>query len=325
MEKLRTVFLGTPEFAVPTLKALLSCPLVEVIAVICQPDRPAGRGQKLHISPVKTTALENQITVLQPEKLSKSPEIVSQVAAFEPDLMVMVAFGQILRRSFLEIPKHGVINLHGSLLPHYRGAAPINWQIINGDTEAGITTMFTEAGVDTGPMLLKKALPLDLETNAEELAAKLSTVGAELVVETITKLADGTLPVTRQEDDKATFAPILDKEMGRIDWQKSALAIHNLVRGLVPWPGTFTTFRGSPLKIWKTRPVDAGDLRYHSENAQGKPGALFEQEKKLFSYCGNQGNQLLEILEIQPPNKSRMKAVDWLNGVRLTSEDRLTS
>jgi len=233
--------------------------------------------------------------------------------ALQPDLLVMVAFGQILKEPVLKMATHGVVNIHGSLLPKYRGAAPINWAIINGESETGITTMFSDAGVDTGKMLLKRSVPIDLETNAEQLAQTLSHVGAELLVETIEKMRDGTLEPEAQDDSLASYAPLLKKEMGRIDWSKSAADVHNLVRGLYSWPGAYTQFGDAPLKILKTLP--ASD--YVASGAKG--GQVVATGKRLVVACGPGGDSGLELLEVQPPNKARMSASAWANGVRLAA------
>ncbi|HEY9788592.1 MAG TPA: methionyl-tRNA formyltransferase [Candidatus Obscuribacterales bacterium] len=312
MDKLRVLFLGTPEFAVPTLKELIAFSGTDVVGAVCQPDRPAGRGNKLHVPPVKAVAESHSIPVLQPESLAKSPETVEAMRQLEPDLIVMVAFGQILKKNVLTLPKLGVMNLHGSLLPEYRGAAPINWAIINGNTVSGITTMFTDVGVDTGPMLLREEVDIPEDMNAIELAQKLSEVGSKLVISTIKKLMDGSLVPEAQDDSKATYAPMLTKELGHIDWAKDARQIHNLVRGLVPWPTAYSTFKNSLVKILKTQVSDGG-------GTASKPGTLTKLGEHVLVACGSAGDQLLELLEVQPANKNRMRAQDWSNGVRLTS------
>ena len=240
---MRIIYLGTPEFAVPTLKALIKEPGFEVVAVVCQPDRPSGRGNKVQAPPVKVVALENGTPVLQPIKLAKEKDIVEAMRALKPDVIVMVAFGQILKKPVLEMAPLGVINLHGSLLPSLRGAAPINWAIINGHEKAGNTTMCTDVGVDTGAMLLKNEVPIDLHTDAVELARLLSESGADLMVETLKKLEAGTIEPVPQDDSQASYAPLLDRNLSNIDWSQEPLKIHNLVRGLVPWPGTVSQFR----------------------------------------------------------------------------------
>lgn len=309
---MRVLFLGTPEFAVPTLNELIKFPETEVVGVVCQPDRPAGRGKKVHVPPVKEVALKHGIPVLQPVKLAREPDVVQSMRDLEPDLIVMVAFGQILKKEVLDLPKKGVMNLHGSLLPKLRGAAPINWSIMNGDTITGITTMFTDAGVDTGPMLLKAEVPLCDEMTSIDLAHELSTVGAKLVIKTIEKLLDGTLVAEAQDDSEHTYAPILNKEMGIIDWNWEARKIHNRVRGLQPWPGTLGIFKGSPLKIWKTR-VFTGN------HSLAKPGSLLIEGAHVYVCCGENGSERIELLEVQPANKNRMPAQAWANGIHLKS------
>ena len=315
--RLRIVFLGTPEFAVPTLEALIAQPNLAVVAVVTQPDRPAGRGQKIHVPPSKSVALEHNIPVLQPESLVRAPEIVEMLRVLNPDLIVMVAFGQILKKAVLQLPRLGVINLHASLLPAYRGAAPINWAIINGDRETGITTMFTEAGVDTGPTLLKKFLPIDPDIDAEALAKQMSSAGAKLIIETIEKLTTDGLKPERQDDSRATFAPILTKELGNIDWKHSASSIHNLVRGLIPWPGAATTFRGEILKIWKTSTeLPSGEFTAGQHDSL-EPGSIIVDGKEVLVRCGNVATDALRLLVVQPVNRARMSAIDWINGARL--------
>jgi methionyl-tRNA formyltransferase len=322
VEKLRVVFLGTPQFAVPTLKALIDHPSMEVAGVICQPDRPAGRGQKLHVPPIKELAQACNLPILQPESVAKTPQAFETIQEWQPDLIVMVAFGQILKKAVLNLPPKGIVNLHGSLLPAYRGAAPINWAIINGDTESGVTSMFTEAGVDTGPMLLKHSVKITTDMTAEDLARELSEVGAPLIVETLEKIQAGTIVPERQDDAKATFAPMLSKELGQIDWSKGATTIHNLVRGLVPWPGTYTNFRGLPMKIVKTSLELSEDALTKAKSMASEPGVLVESGKHLFVKCGG-GSELVQILTVQPTNKGKIAASEWLNGARVTAQDRL--
>ena len=300
----------------PTLRALLDDERFEVVAVVTQPDRPAGRGNKLHPPPTKVLAEEHAVAIFQPESLSKSPEMVEELKNLEPDYVVMVAFGQILRKAMLELPKKGVINIHASLLPKYRGAAPINWSIINGDAVTGITTMFTEAGVDTGPMLLKHEVAIGPETNAEELAKELSSVGAKLLLETILQLESGELKPQAQNHEEATLAPMMNKELGKIEWSQTASSIHNLVRGLYPWPGTFTSFRDGQLKIIRTK---CGE----SESSAQAPGTVSTEAGKVYVACGAEGRERLELLEVQPANRGRIAAKDWANGVHLQAADVL--
>jgi methionyl-tRNA formyltransferase len=237
----------------------------------------------------------------------------------------MVAFGQILKKAVLGLPPKGIVNLHGSLLPAYRGAAPINWAIINGDTESGVTTMFTEAGVDTGPMLLKRAISIGPDMTAEELSQELSKVGAPLVVETLKRLIDGSLVPEKQDDTKASFAPMLEKELGRVNWSKGATTIHNLVRGLKPWPGTYSHFRGMPIKILKTSLLAPQDAISTESAAANEPGTLFSSGKQIFVKCGEAGRELIQIVSVQPSNKGKMSASEWSNGARITLNDRLES
>lgn len=312
---MRILFLGTPEFAVPTLRELIADERCDVLGVVTQPDRPSGRGNKVQAPPTKVVALEHNIPVYQPTSLSKSPEMVAELKSLQPDYIVMVAFGQILRKAMLELPTKGVINIHASLLPKYRGAAPINWAIINGETKTGITTMFTEAGVDTGPMLLKADVEIGPDMTAEELGKELSSVGAKLLMETLTQLEAGTLVPERQNDAEHTLAPMLNKDLGKIDWSQSAQTIHNLVRGLCPWPGTFTTFRNAPLKILRTKPL--------TQVEPGAPGAVHAVGGKVVVVCGQDGRDRLELIDVQPANKGRVSARDWANGVHLSSEDQL--
>jgi methionyl-tRNA formyltransferase len=310
---LRIIYLGTPQFAVPTLEALIAEGDFEVVGAVCQPDRAKGRGQKMSEPPVKQVAAAHNIPVFQPVSLAKSPETVAQLAALKPDVMVMVAFGQILKKDVLNLAPMGVINVHGSLLPDLRGAAPINWSIINGDTTTGVTTMQTEAGLDTGPMLLKDTIVIDDEMTAEDLAKTMSHVGAALLVKTLRQLRHGTLVAESQDDSKATFAPRLDKELSPIDWANPARKIHNQVRGLAPWPATTTHFRGQELKIVKTRlpAANPGETQVQP----GKPGTLHKTNSGLLVSCGDGG--LLQVLFLQPASRSSQDAKNWANGVRL--------
>ncbi|MBS2011110.1 MAG: methionyl-tRNA formyltransferase [Cyanobacteria bacterium SZAS TMP-1] len=311
---LRIIYLGTPQFAVPTLEALIQAPDdFTVVAAVCQPDRPKGRGNKLEEPPVKQTALAHNIPVFQPVSLAKSPEIVEAMAALKPDVLVMVAFGQILKAPVLQMAPMGVINVHGSLLPQLRGAAPINWSIINGDTVTGVTTMQTEAGLDTGPMLLKAEIPIDDEMTAVDLAQTMSHVGAELLVKTLRLMVKGEVKAQPQDDSQATFAPRLGKELSPIDWQKSATSIHNQVRGLTPWPATTTQFRGQELKIVKTR-LCGPEVNQKTPQESAKVGTIYRSGQDILVRCGD---GLLQILEVQPLSRAKQDAKNWTNGVRL--------
>ena len=275
MSKLKTIFMGTPDFAVPSLEALKN--KVDLIAVVTQPDRPKGRGHKLIPSPVKVWALDNSIPILQPERI-KTEEATEQLEQLKPDLIVVVAFGQILSKRILDLPKFGCINVHASLLPRYRGAAPIEWSLINGETKTGVTTMMMDVGLDTGDMLIKREFDITEDMILPELREKLMQLGAEALIETIDKLIDGTLERHKQDDSFSNYAPMLKKETGLIDWSKSAQDIHNLVRGL--YGCAYTVIDGQKYKIWRTRIID------------GK----------------------LEILEIQAPNSKKLPFADYLRG-----------
>jgi len=280
--------MGTPEFAVPSLDMLVS-EGYDVVAVVTQPDKPKGRGKKLAAPPVKEYALKKGIEVLQPAKI-KTTDFENQLRSIAPDLLVTAAYGKILSKELLDIPPLGCINVHASLLPKYRGAAPINWCIINGEKITGVTTMFTDEGMDTGDMLLKKQVEITDEMTAGELHDILSVVGAEVLKETLIKLKDGTLQHEPQNEEEATYAPMMDKDIGKIDWNKSALEIHNLVRGINPWPGSYTFYKGNRMKVWKTRVADNG---YASQ----KPGTICEITKEELIVAT--GNGFLSVKEVQ--------------------------
>lgn len=287
---MRIIFMGTPDFAVPALDAIKS----SVVAVVTQPDRPKGRGHKLQPPPVKIFAEENNLPVLQPLKV-RAPEVIEQIAEFKPDLIVVVAFGQILPQKLLDVPKFGCINVHGSLLPKYRGAAPIEWAIINGEKITGITTMRMNAGLDTGDMLLKREIPIGDDTILPELREQIMTIGAELLVETLDKLTE--IQPVKQDDSLSTYAPLLKKDTGLIDWSKSAREIHNLVRGL------YGSARSGKFKIWRTKLADV----------ELSPAEIKIVNQKLFVGTGDGS---LEILEIQAPNSKRLNAGDFLRGYK---------
>lgn len=315
---MRILFLGTPGFAVPTLEKLISWSGCQVVGVVAQPDRPAGRGNKMHPPPTKVLAEKHAIPVLQPERLSRAPEVVEQMQALKPDVLVMVAFGQILKKAVLEMAPLGVVNLHGSLLPKYRGPAPINWAIINGETITGATTMFSDKGVDTGAMLLQQEIAITPNMTSVQLAEKMSLEGAELVIKTLEGIVNGSVQPQVQDESQATYAPLLTREMGEIDWSKPAEQIHNLVRGLQPWPGTSTTYNGAALKVVSTRLPQ----KNNGGNEVYPAGSIVLSGGEVFVCCGD-GSQRLELADVQPANKARMSARDWANGVRLTSGSKL--
>ena len=303
---MRIVFMGTPEFAVPPLRALLDAGY-DVVGAITQPDRPAGRGHKLTPCPVKLLAQERGVPVYQFERI-KSAEGVACLKELAPEMMVTAAFGQILSREILDIPKYGTVNVHASLLPQYRGSAPINWCILNGETVAGVTTMLTDAGMDTGDMLLKAETPIgELET-AGELTARLSELGAELLIDTLKRYPHGDLQPMPQNPDEASYQPMLTKEMGRIDWTKGAREIANQVRGLNPWPCAYAENENGRLKIYLARPCEA--------RGDAEPGtvAVSGAKEGLFIACGE---GWLEVLEMQAPNAKRMAAKAYLQGKRI--------
>ncbi|HHW47147.1 MAG TPA: methionyl-tRNA formyltransferase [Clostridiaceae bacterium] len=304
--------MGTPEFAVPSLDMLVK-EGYNVAAVVTQPDKPKGRGKKLSAPPVKEYALEKGIRVLQPEKV-KTSEFVNELKSINPDLLITAAYGKILPADVLDIPKFGCINVHASLLPKYRGAAPINWAIINGEKVTGITTMYTDIGMDTGDILLKSEVEITDDMTAGELHDKLAVLGAEVLKETLKELQNGTLKRFPQSDEEATYAPMIQKDIGKIDWTKSAREIHNLVRGTNPWPGAFSFYKGERMRIWKTRfshnMADAAAQDGVSRN--NKPGTICRIEKEMLRVVTGDG--ILDILEIQFDNGRRMSIQEcWHN------------
>lgn len=308
---MRVAFLGTPEFAVPTLEQLVERGY-DVAAVFTQPDRPKGRGQELAASPVKLAAQRYGVPVYQPERIRR-PESLDLLRSLSLDAMVVVGYGQIIPQSIIDIPPMGIINVHASLLPKYRGAAPIQWAIARGETRTGVTTMMINAGLDTGDMLLKAEVEIGVEETAVELSRRLAPLGAALLIETLAGAEAGTLPRTPQNDAEATLAPILRKEDGLIDWTWPAATIQARARGFQPWPGVYTAFRGQPLQVWTCR-VDAA-------SSPLAPAALAVAGKRLLAGCGDGVN--LELLELQLPGKKRMAAGAFVNGYRPQAEEKL--
>jgi methionyl-tRNA formyltransferase len=308
---IRTVFMGTPEFALATLEGLLAAGL-KLVGVYTQPDRPSGRGKQLTPPPVKQLAVAHGIPVYQPLKL-RLPEVVAELQALAPDLIVVVAYGQILPKSVLDIPRYGCINVHASLLPKYRGAAPINQAIIDGATETGVTTMFMDVGLDTGDMLVKRTTPIGPFETAGELHDRLAILGREAMAETLARLLVGTLVGERQNDALSCYAPMLKKEQGQIDWTRPALEVHNRVRGLDPWPGAFTLLGGEPLKLARTRPDD-------EPHAQA-PGTVLGADRDGVRVACGQG--VLSVGELQLPGRKRLAAADFLRGCTLPVGTRL--
>jgi len=303
MAGMRIIFMGTPEFACPTLQNLLDRG-EDVIAVITQPDRPKGRGQQTLPPPVKVLAERHGIPVMQPLKV-RVPEVVESIRALAPDLIVVVAFGQILPKSLLDIPKYGCINVHASLLPRWRGAAPLNWCIINGETETGVTTMMMDVGLDTGDMLVKKSTPIDPDENTQSLHDRLSVVGAEALAETLDLLTAGKLVREKQDDALTCYAPMLKKEDGLIDWSKEPQAIKNLVRGMTPWPGAFSFLDGKMLKIY----------RVGTAGGEGTPGSVIRAGREGLEVACSGGSIVIEELQLE--GKKRLHAGDFLAGYKI--------
>lgn len=298
---MRAVFMGTPEFAVPTLQALIDHH--EVIGVVTQPDKQRGRGKKVQFPPVKEKAVEYNIPVYQPVR-AREEAFVETLKQLNPDVIVVVAYGQILPESILNIPKYGCINVHGSLLPKYRGAAPIQWAVLDGEEKTGITTMFMEKGLDTGDMLDKVEVVLDPKETAGTLHDKLMEAGADLLLETLKKLEAGTAVRTKQDDSKSCYAKMLSKEMGKIDFTKSASEIERLIRGMNPWPSAYTSMSGKTMKIW-----DADVVEYQGNE---KPGTIVDVTKDSILVAA--GENALALKEIQLAGKKRMQVQAFLLG-----------
>ncbi|PTX61219.1 methionyl-tRNA formyltransferase [Melghirimyces profundicolus] len=302
MTKTRIVFMGTPDFAVPSLKALVNGGY-RVVSVITQPDRPRGRKRLPTPPPVKVAAQELGIPVFQPERL-RDPESVRTVLAMKPDLVVTAAYGQILPREILEAPKWGCINVHASLLPKYRGGAPIHHALIRGEKETGVTIMYMVEALDAGDMLSQRTVPITREDNVGTLHDKLARAGAELLLETVPALLKGEVEASPQDPEQATFAPNIRREDERIDWTRSSEELFNQVRGLSPWPGAYTTWRGKPLKIWRAEPVALSE--------PAPPGTVLQVEDDGVLVAAGDG--ALRVLELQPSGKKRMTAEQFVRG-----------
>lgn len=310
---MRIVFMGTPDFAVGSLQALCESGKHEILAVVTQPDRPKGRGNKLLQTPVKEYALEQGFTVYQPQKV-KTPKFVELLHELQPELIVVAAFGQFLSKEILELPKYGCINVHASLLPKYRGAAPIQYAIIKGEKESGVTIMQMDIGMDTGAMLDKVVVPIAENTTMGELHDALREQGAALLLEVIDKLAAGTAVAEPQDNEQATYATLLDRSMEHIDWSKTAQEVHNLIRGFNPAPSTFTKLpNGKSLKIWGSKMTD--------KSSAAAAGTVIETGKHSFFVACGEG--VLEITEVQPESKKRMPAQVFLNGRGVQEGDLL--
>jgi len=310
---LRIVFMGTPDFAAATLQALLDSP-DRVVAVVTQPDRPKGRGKKLTPPPVKVLAQASGIPVLQPTKI-KTQEFRDELASYKPDVVVVTAYGRILPPALLDIAPHGCINVHGSLLPAYRGAAPIQWAVINGDCETGVTIMQMDEGMDTGNILLTDSIPIADDETAGSLFPKLAVLGGKVVRQALILLKEGRLTATVQDDARATVAPMLKKEDGRIDWQKSAREIHCLIRGLDPWPSAYCFLHGKRLQLF------APEVLHQTSNAE--PGTLLAADRRGLLIAT--GRDCLLVREVQPEGKKRMTVEAFLCGCPVESGTRLFS
>ena len=311
MSRLRLVFCGTPAFAVPPLQKLLAAPELEILAVYTQPDRPRGRGRQVGFSAIKEAALAAHIPIHQPAKI-RLPEVHEELRGLSPDAIVIIAYGQIVPATLLDIPRLGWINLHASLLPKYRGAAPINWAIANGETVTGNTTMRIDAGMDTGEMLLQQELQVGPDESAPQLAERLSLSGATLMVETLLALAAGRVVPRVQDHAAATLAPVLKREDGRIDWERPAQEIYNRMRGFAPWPGAFSDFRGQLCHI-SGRPA----LKILSS---ATPGDIFVEAGEVYVVCG--GASALHVSDVKLEGRKQISAREFANGVRLQPRER---
>ena len=306
---MRVVFLGTPDFAVPSLDAMVLAGH-SVLGVFTQPDRPKGRGQQVAESPVKQAAVRLGLPVFQPERIRR-PESIEQLRSFGADLMVVVGYGQIIPQSIIDLPRHGILNVHASLLPKYRGAAPIQWAIASGETKTGVTIMQIDAGLDTGDMLAKASTDIGPDETAPELSARLAALGAQLLIDTIGAIERGTAIREKQNDSEATLAPILKKEDGRVDWTRPAREINNRRRGFTPWPGAYTTFRGQPLALLRTEALEDTSLL---------PGVVRVDGKKLLV---GTGDGALAVADVQPGGKKRMSAEAYINGYKPQNGERM--
>lgn len=311
---MKIVFMGTPDFSVPALEALVSAGH-EVAAVVTQPDKPKGRGKEMQMTPVKTAALSHGIQVFQPQRVKNNPEFLEQLKTIGPDVIVVIAFGQILPREILELPPCGCINIHASLLPKYRGAAPIQWVIIDGEKETGITTMYMEEGLDTGDMLLKTVIPIAEDETGGSLHDKLSKAGGALILDTLKGLEAGVIERTPQTGETC-YAKMLTKSLGNIDWSMEADAIERLIRGLSPWPSAYSYLDGKTVKIWKA----AVDSEVEMESGDCEPGTIAAISKDGFSVQTGKG--LLMVKELQLEGKKRMDAAAFLRGFTLKAGDK---
>ena len=302
---MKVIFMGTPDFSVGTLEALVEAGH-EVVLAVTQPDKPKGRGKEMQFTPVKECALKYNIPVYQPRRV-REPECIEELRKYEADIMVVVAFGQILPKEILEMTKYGCVNVHASLLPKYRGAAPIQWSIIDGEEVTGVTTMQMNEGLDTGDMLLKVEIPIGEKETGGSLHDKLAEAGAKLCVETLEGLEVGAITPIPQGETTTSYARMLDKQLGHIDWSKSAIEIERLIRGLSPWPSAYTNWNDKVMKIW--------DAELVNSTGKGVPGTIVKVEKDAFLV--QTGNGLLKVCELQIPGKKRMDAGAFLRGYQV--------
>ena len=307
---MKLVFCGTPGFAVPTLENLVSGGF-EVRLVVTQPDKPRGRGLEMAPSPVKSRALELGLPVVQPEKIKNNDEFREQLGRVGAQAIVVIGYGRIIPQWMIDLPPLGNINLHASLLPKYRGAAPIQWAIACGESVTGVTTMRIAAGLETGDILLQEEMPISPQDTAETLAPRLARVGAELMVKSLRGLQAGTIQARPQDHSQATLAPILQREDGIIDFGRGAAQVINRLRGFQPWPGAFTSFRGKQLRVWSAKPAAAAL----------SPGEIKVENSRMLVGCGR--DTALELLEVQPEGKKRMSAADFVNGYRPKGGEKL--
>lgn len=309
---MKVIFMGTPDFSVGTLEALIEAGH-EVVLAVTQPDKPKGRGKEMQFTPVKECALAHGIPVYQPRRV-REPECIEELKKYNADVCVVIAFGQILPKEILEMTPYGCINVHASLLPKYRGAAPIQWAVINGEEVSGVTTMQMDEGLDTGDMLEKIEISLDAKETGESLHDKLAEAGARLCVETLAKAEKGELKPEKQGESPTAYAKMLDKSLGDIDWTKSAVEVERLVRGLNSWPSAYSTWNGKIMKIWEADVVEA-------DASDAEPGTIVRVEKSAFYV--KTGDGLLKINSLQIPGKKRMDADAFLRGYQVKEGERL--
>lgn len=319
---MKIVFMGTPDFSVGALEALIEAGH-QIVAVVTQPDKPKGRGKEVQMTPVKACAAAHDIPVFQPVKV-KEADAVEVLRGYGVDVFVVAAFGQILSDEILNMPKYGCVNIHASLLPKYRGAGPIQWAIINGEEKTGVTIMQMDRGIDTGDMLMKTEVLIGSQETGDSLHDKLAQAGARLIVEALSKIESGEITPVKQSDDESSYAKMLHKSMGRIDWQRSAKELDCLIRGLISWPGAFTVYRGKNLKIWKEEPMtweELSEAKAAVPKHDTKPGTVVYADKEAFYV--QTGDGILKIGSVQPEGKKRMEVKDFLLGYPVKVGEKL--